>query len=186
MKLAKELRKRITKHQEMIRLGLFYMEAAQTYNKRKLIKLSDIELQEFVQIVKSEVMLVPVDAFCVDAFLEAEDARRAKLSRWERVKRAWRAADGNHQRDYRRFTQAVKRAMYQDGSHIGIKEEIDEEAPVAGEGVRPERQRGEPAHDREQAERVEGPGQGVADPDGAGHDRPDAEEAAGASREKVI
>ena len=135
MKLTKEVRDRITKHQEMLRVGLHYMECAQTYKKRSGIKLTDLELNEFIAIVKSEIMLVPIDAFLIDAFLEREDERRKKRSRWMRLTRAWKGKDFELRTEYQRFVQAAKLALYPEGKHIKMKEEIDEEAVAAREAI---------------------------------------------------
>jgi hypothetical protein len=172
---AQEIRDRITKHQEFLRTGLAYIEAAQTYGKRKTIKLTDLELREFVEIVKSEIMLVPVDAFLVDAFLERED-QRAKVTRWRRVLRAWKEPR-LLQEAYARFTQAAKMAMYPEGGHIMMREEIDERAVAERKALPSHRERGQHAHDPVQGERVEAGGEGVADSGGRRHDPPHEEEA---------
>lgn len=186
-KLSKEIRDRITQHQDMLRVGLRYLEDRWSFNKRKAIKMSDLELDEFLAIVRSEILLVPVDAYLADAFLEKVDARRAKQTRLQRLVRAWRGERRTLTQDYARFVQAAKLAMYLDGQgKVRMKEEIDEEAAAAREAVPAYGQRREHAADGGQGERVEAEGEGVAGADLGGRDPAHQKEAVVTDGEKAV
>ncbi len=70
-----DVRRKIERCASGLMKYLHLLEASGRYKLRKNIRLSDVELQRYFDLMKSEVLLLTVDAIAFEAFLAHEDER---------------------------------------------------------------------------------------------------------------
>lgn len=141
--VTKELAEKVEQYQKSLGAFLTILEAKGNFRERqeKLRELewTEVQLQEYLQVMKAEILLMPVDAFSIDAFLECQDEkarRRSWLERWLTRKRA------SLTEQYQRFTREAKmmiRPMTGGKIQIAGKEitysEEKADVPEDGEGA---------------------------------------------------
>ena len=86
-----EVRRKIERCASGLMKYLGLLEASGRYKLRKNIRLSDVELRRYFELMKSEVLLLTVDAIAFEAFLAFEDERERGKGILQRLKRPRRS-----------------------------------------------------------------------------------------------
>ena len=142
-----EVRKKIERCASGLMKYLGLLEASGKYKLRRNIRLSDVELRRYFELMKSEILLLTVDAIAFEAFLAFEDERQGRLLgrhlllriRRRSLVERWAAycagvKDGmSVKEDHVKLEDKTDEQYYERGLEAARKPEGDTEGDVAGQ-----------------------------------------------------
>lgn len=142
--MNKDTRLKVNQYVKSIDAYLAMLRDSGSFRKRQEIRLSDAEMSEYFELMRAEVLLLPIDAFAADQFLAHVDGR--PLNWWERVGKKLGLGRRPLLEQYRAYLRGIKANLRQDGGVMLLRERTDdgyiadgtgEEEAVHGAGRRP-------------------------------------------------
>ncbi len=134
-----EVRRKIDRCASGLMKYLDLLEASGQYKLRKNIRLSDVELRRYFDLMKSEILLLTVDAIAFEAFIEYAERDRNEGILQRRLVGRWNAysagiKDGLAVKNDRvKLEDNTDEQYYERGRQATRKSERDTEGDVAGQ-----------------------------------------------------